>query len=341
MAEQLTNALVSPSATLVTATVTANVTTAFDLTWDEPDPPTSGTYSLLFKGAATDGSDDSIFRVSAISGSSVTNGSWEKVGAQASFTAGAELELDHSAAAVNAVIADLKAAANTWAAVQTYAAQSLFPDGSAGTPAISNDGDPNTGMIFDAADQIGLVTGGTKRVTLTTAVLSSTLPFRTANGSAAAPSHSFSSVSTAGMYAPAANTIGFSTSSTLRFTISAAAYIQASLPFLVSSGAIALGGTLISGAGTTTNILTTDSSRIVVDTVGAGETLQWYAPSALSSPLDGALHIVTDAQKNAAANNIVITDDIGTTVGTINTDGGSAIVQVDRVNNLFTCNVIA
>ncbi|MGH6643947.1 MAG: hypothetical protein ACRED3_14755, partial [Bradyrhizobium sp.] len=97
--EQFTNALVSPSAVLDDA-VTADVTTAFDLIWNEPDPPTDPTFSLLFRGAADDGSDDSIFRVTAIAGSSITDGTWEKVGAQDAFVAGAQLDLDHSAEAV-------------------------------------------------------------------------------------------------------------------------------------------------------------------------------------------------------------------------------------------------
>ena len=92
-----------------------------------------------------------------------------------------------------------------------------------------------------------------------------------ASGSAAAPSYSFTSVTTGGVYAPAANSVGISTSSTLRFIVSAASYIRASLPFVLTAGALGLGGTLVVGGGTTTNIVTTDSSRIVVDTVVGGE----------------------------------------------------------------------
>ena len=41
--------------------------------------------------------------------------------------------------------------------------QFLFKDGTASLPIISNEGDPNTGMLFPAADQIDLSTGGTTR----------------------------------------------------------------------------------------------------------------------------------------------------------------------------------
>lgn len=107
MPEQLTNALVTPSATLATASITAGTTTAFDVTWNEPTPPSSGTYSLLFKGTAADGSDDSIFRAETMSDSdSIATGTWEKVGAQAVFTAGCEIDIDHSAEALTTALAD-------------------------------------------------------------------------------------------------------------------------------------------------------------------------------------------------------------------------------------------
>lgn len=101
MAEQYTNALVSPSATLATSSITAGTTTTFTVSWNEPSPPTDGTYTLRFNGTATDGSDDALFRVSAMSSATViSNGTWEKVGSQTTFTSGAEIDLDYSAASV-------------------------------------------------------------------------------------------------------------------------------------------------------------------------------------------------------------------------------------------------
>jgi len=41
-----------------------------------------------------------------------------------------------------------------------------FADGSAGAPSITNTGDLNTGILFPAADSIGLATNGTNRVTI-------------------------------------------------------------------------------------------------------------------------------------------------------------------------------
>ncbi len=106
MAEQTTNALVTPSGT-IDDEVTANSTTAFDITWAEPDPPTSATFPLTFKGDADDGSDDAIFAVTAITGSSVTNGTWIKVGNQTVFPVGTEIDLSFTDEALRAVIAEL------------------------------------------------------------------------------------------------------------------------------------------------------------------------------------------------------------------------------------------
>lgn len=54
--------------------------------------------------------------------------------------------------------------------------QLTIPDGSAGNPSLCFSNDTNTGMYAVAADQIGLSTGGTLRVTLSTTTLKSTLP---------------------------------------------------------------------------------------------------------------------------------------------------------------------
>ena len=48
----------------------------------------------------------------------------------------------------------------------TFLGKLLTPDGSASTPAFSFSGDPNTGMFSSAADQLGLATGGSERVTI-------------------------------------------------------------------------------------------------------------------------------------------------------------------------------
>jgi hypothetical protein len=81
--------------------------------------------------------------------------------------------------------------------------------GSVTAPAFSTSGDTNTGIYFPAADQAAITTGGTARLTVTTAQFTGTLPWRGQNGTAAAPALSASGDTNTGIYFPAADTIGF------------------------------------------------------------------------------------------------------------------------------------
>ncbi len=47
----------------------------------------------------------------------------------------------------------------------TFAAQTLFPDGTVSAPSISNTGDVNTGVYFPAADNVAIATGGVAALT--------------------------------------------------------------------------------------------------------------------------------------------------------------------------------
>jgi hypothetical protein len=48
----------------------------------------------------------------------------------------------------------------------TFTGVAQFPDGSASAPSITNTGDTNTGILFPAADTVGIATAGTQRVTI-------------------------------------------------------------------------------------------------------------------------------------------------------------------------------
>jgi hypothetical protein len=81
--------------------------------------------------------------------------------------------------------------------------------GTVSAPAITTSGDTNTGIYFPAADQAAITTGGTARLTVTTAQFTGTLPWRGQNGTAAAPALSASGDTNTGIYFPAADTIAF------------------------------------------------------------------------------------------------------------------------------------
>ncbi len=99
------------------------------------------------------------------------------------------------------------------------------PAGDASGPAFSFSGDTNTGIYSIGADQLGLSTGGTLRLTLSTTALTSTLvvvgPLALEN----APTFTFASDLDTGMWSSGANIINFSTSGAERLEISSSAVV--------------------------------------------------------------------------------------------------------------------
>lgn len=87
------------------------------------------------------------------------------------------------------------------------------------TPEYTFTGDVDTGMYHPAIDTIGFSTGGVLRFSISNAGISSFVPFLAPDGSAAAPSYSFTSDTDTGMYYVAANTLGFSTDGMNRLSI--------------------------------------------------------------------------------------------------------------------------
>lgn len=80
----------------------------------------------------------------------------------------------------------------------------------------------DTGIYSPGADQVGITTGGTVRLTTTTAQFTATLPWRGQDGTAGAPAFSFSGDTDNGMYRVGTNSIGFSTGGTVRVTVDSA-----------------------------------------------------------------------------------------------------------------------
>lgn len=111
----------------------------------------------------------------------------------------------------------------------------VIPVGGPTAPSIYHAGDPNTGLYSAAADTLNLTTGGTLRLTLNTAALTSTLPYLAPNGSAAAAAYDFSGDAGNGMYLSAANTVSWSTDGTLRLSLSTSD-VTSTLPFLTADG---------------------------------------------------------------------------------------------------------
>lgn len=102
MAEQIQNSTITPSAVLaaqiVSPATTGSVVSAANL-------PSSGTFSLVLKGTAADGSDDGIIAVGAITGTALSSITWVRNG-QGTFPADTEVEYDLDARALIAYVAE-------------------------------------------------------------------------------------------------------------------------------------------------------------------------------------------------------------------------------------------
>lgn len=100
-------------------------------------------------------------------------------------------------------------------------------NGTAAAPSLSFASDTNTGMYRVTTDSIGLTTGGTLRLTLSTTALTSTLPLALAAGSAAAPSIAIGGEQT-GPYLAAAGSLGLAVAGAIKLNLTATALNMAS-----------------------------------------------------------------------------------------------------------------
>jgi hypothetical protein len=93
-------------------------------------------------------------------------------------------------------------------------------DGGAGSPALSFNNDPNTGLYSVAADTLGISTNGVLRLAISTTGIDAVLPYRAPSGTAGAPGYEFVSDNTSGMFLPGAGIVAISTAGAerVRFT---------------------------------------------------------------------------------------------------------------------------
>ena len=94
--------------------------------------------------------------------------------------------------------------------------------GSTNVPGIGATTDPNTGLYWNAADNLSVTTGGNRRWTFGTTAHDSTLPIIGPNGSAASPVYSFVADPDTGPYSVGTNEYGIATGGALRFQIGSA-----------------------------------------------------------------------------------------------------------------------
>jgi hypothetical protein len=128
----------------------------------------SGTFTLGLPAAASAGSGWSMVAVNTGSGTITLDGS----GAE-TVDGAATVALAPGRAAI------LVCTGSAWVSLAlpgTAGGPLIAPAGTVAAPGLSPAGDTNTGIEFPAADQIGLVTGGTRRVLLSTTAMQIDLP---------------------------------------------------------------------------------------------------------------------------------------------------------------------
>jgi hypothetical protein len=97
--------------------------------------------------------------------------------------------------------------------------------------------DLNTGIYSPSADQLGITTGGTVRLTTTTTGITSALPVNVPLGTASAPTVTFTGDLNTGIYSPGADQVAISTNGVQRLTTDTAA-VTSTLPVLHPLGAV-------------------------------------------------------------------------------------------------------
>lgn len=158
------------------------------------------------------------------------------------------------------------------------------PLGASATPTFTFDGDLNTGLLSPGADQVALSTGGTSRFTLSTTVMTTTLPLRGQDGTATAPSLSYSGDTNTGAYRVTTDTLGFSTAGVSRLQINASGAL---LLMGSTSGSVGFVPPAVAGSVTYTLPSADGTAGYVLSTNGAG-TLSWQNTSTGGGTLDYA-----------------------------------------------------
>jgi hypothetical protein len=139
--------------------------------------------------------------------------------------------------------------------------------GAVGTPAIYFGNDTTTGIYNSATNTINFTTAGVNRLSASTTAVTSTLPIFAPNGTAAAPSFSFSNAgSDDGMYSVSPSAIGFSTVGTNRLTISSTA-MTSTLPIIAQLGTVSAPSYTFTGD-TNTGIYSSTSDIVDITTGG-------------------------------------------------------------------------
>ena len=111
--------------------------------------------------------------------------------------------------------------------------------GSNSSPSIYMSTDTTTGIYRPTANEIGFTCSGTERFRIRTSEIVAKLPIAASDGTASSPSYYFENDRLKGMYNTGTHSLGFSTNSTLRFSIDQT-NLTSTLAMLAPAGTVSL-----------------------------------------------------------------------------------------------------
>lgn len=174
---------------------------------------------------------------------------------------------------------------------------------SAVTPTWSFLGDTDTGIYSSTANTLNVAVGGTNALSVTSALFSLNVPFGVGNGTAGAPSYTFSGDTDTGMYYSGTNTLSFSTGGSQRLIIDASGIVtftgstsgntlaDATLPAQIAIANTATGGFAVTKAGVSGAIFGYSYSNValgsvlgpIIRSIQVGETINFFTDSTTRS----------------------------------------------------------
>lgn len=176
----------------------------------------------------------------------------------------------------------------------------IAPVGAVGTPSVTFAGDLNTGFYWIGADEFGIATGGTLRVSVSTTAITATLPVVVGQGLVGTPSVTFAGDLNTGVYSPGADQVAITTAGVIRVHVDA------------------VGNVLLAGASAGTDAVGVISiPNGVAPTSSPANTCQLYSEGGELKVRDagGTVTVISDAAAGGASLEVSKTND---NAGTIN-----------------------
>ena len=198
-------------------------------------------------------------------------------------------------------------------------------NGTAAAPSQTFINDTNTGIYNVGADQLGITTGGTLRTTFANAAITTTVPVYAANGTAGAPSYTFTSDTNTGVFATGtADQIAIATGGVQRVLVS-----NTSANFagnVVATGNVQ--GNFILGNGSLLTGISADATQIINGTSNVRA-----APSGnVTISVAGTSNVITVTSTNVIVNAVSQLGNLGNVKITGGTNG--YFLQTDGAGNL-------